>query len=162
MCGYSNRQRFDLTVNILTNLAINKKEITVFGGNQLRPNLHILDYCNVVDLFMNVDIKLINNEIFNVGYDNLNINEIAKIVKTVVTREYNYSDIKIITTPSNDNRSYHINSDKIKNILNFKPELTIEDAVKELIEAFKENKFIDSLDNLDYFNVKKLKKIQAK
>jgi len=162
VCGYSNRQRFDLTVNILTNLAINKKEITVFGGNQLRPNLHILDYCNVVDLFMNVDIKLINNEIFNVGYDNLNINEIAKIVKTVVTREYNYSDIKIITTPSNDNRSYHINSDKIKNILNFKPELTIEDAVKELIEAFKENKFIDSLDNLDYFNVKKLKKIQAK
>lgn len=162
VCGYSPRQRFDLSVNILTNLAVNKKEITVFGGSQLRPNLHILDYCNLIELFLNTDSKKINNEIFNVGYDNLSISDIAKLVRKVVIQKLEYDDIKILTTPSDDIRSYHINSDKINEKLKFKPSLTIEDAVEELIEAFKSSKFTNSLDNLDYFNVKKLQKIQAK
>ncbi len=162
VCGYSPRQRFDLSVNILTNLAVNKKEITVFGGTQLRPNLHILDYCTLIDLFLKTDPKKINNEIFNVGYDNLSISQIAEIVRKVVIRELEYDEIEILTTPSDDIRSYHINSDKIYEKLNFKPSLTIENAVEELIDAFRKSKFTNSLENLDYFNVKKLKKIQAR
>lgn len=163
VCGYSPRQRLDLSVNILTNFAVNKKFIKVFGGEQLRPNLHIADYCDAVDLLISADEKKIKNEIFNVGYQNLSIMQIAEKVKKIVESEFSeIRDIKIQKEQSNDLRSYHINSDKIKNILNFIPKYSIEDAIMELCNAFKKKLLTDSFDNDFYFNVKRLKNIQAK
>ena len=84
VCGYAPRQRLDLSVNILTNFAVNKGYIKVFGGNQLRPNLHVMDYVDAVELLINAESEKIRNQIFNVGYQNLSILEIANIVKRVV------------------------------------------------------------------------------
>ena len=163
VCGYAPRQRLDLTVNILTNFAINKNEIKVFGGEQLRPNLHIKDYCDVVEALITAANSKIENQIFNVGYQNMSINEIANLVKEVVSKEYpNKENIKIIKTSSSDNRSYHINSDKIKKILGFCAKRTITMAIKDLCDAFKQNKITNSFEDDFYFNVNRLKKIKAK
>ena len=146
VCGYAPRLRLDLSVNILTNHAVINNKIKVFGGNQLRPNLHIQDYCDCVDLLINADKSKIKNEIFNVGYQNLSISSLSQIVKKVVENEFPEKDeIKIETTSSDDNRSYHINSDKIKNALGFQPKYTIEDAVKELCDSFKKGLIKNSL-----------------
>jgi nucleoside-diphosphate-sugar epimerase len=161
VCGYSPRMRFDLSVNILANQAINSKKITVFGGEQMRPNLHIKDYCEFVELLINFNKKKINKEIFNVGCQNLKIKDIAFIVKKIVDREF-LSNVQIMYLPSNDNRSYHINSDKAKKILDYSPRLTVEDAVLELCNCFKKNMFVNSLDDKKYFNVKRLKELNAK
>ena len=163
VCGYSPRQRLDLSVNILTNFAVNKKFIKVFGGDQLRPNLHILDYCDVVELLINADKEKIRNQIFNVGYQNLSILEIAQKVKKVVQNEFpKIGEINIEMHESDDKRSYHINSDKIKTILNFQPNHSIEDAISELCSAFKNNLLPNSFDNDNYFNVKKLQNLRVK
>ncbi len=163
VCGYSPRQRLDLSVNILTNFAVNKKFIKVFGGDQLRPNLHILDYCDVVELLIKADKEKIRNQIFNVGYQNLSILEIAQKVKKVVQNEFpKIGEINIEMHESDDKRSYHINSDKIKTILNFQPNHSIEDAISELCLAFKNNLLPNSFDNDNYFNVKKLQNLQVK
>ena len=107
VCGYAPRQRLDLSVNILTNFAFNKSFIKVFGGDQLRPNLHIDDYCDTIDLFLNADKNLVNKEVFNVGYQNLSIIEIAQKVKKIVEEKTKKEDIKIIKSESDDKRSYH-------------------------------------------------------
>ena len=161
-CGYAPRQRLDLSVNILTNFAFNKKEIKVFGGDQLRPNLHMKDYCDVVKLFLDAEKQKIENQIFNVGYQNISINKIATLVKEVVQNETkNIDEIKIIKSFSDDNRSYHINSDKIKNVLGFIPKRTIEMAIRDLCTAFKNGLLPNSFENDIYFNVKRLKRIKA-
>ena len=162
VCGYAPRQRLDLSVNILTNFAFNKKEIKVFGGDQLRPNLHIKDYCDVVKLFLESEKQKIENQIFNVGYQNLSINKIAILVKKVVQNELkNIDEIKIKRTSSDDNRSYHINSDKIKNALGFTPKRSIEMAAGDLCKAFKNGILPNSFEDDIYFNVKRLKRINA-
>ena len=162
VCGYAPRLRLDLSVNILTNHAINKNKITVFGGNQLRPNLHVDDYCDAVELLIQCPKDLISKEKFNIGYQNLSIMEIAKLVKKVVEEEYpEKKDLEILTTKSDDNRSYHINSDKVYKILGFKPKYTIEDAVRSLCSAFKANKIPDSFNNEIYFNVKRIKSLNV-
>lgn len=163
VCGYAPRLRLDLSVNILTNHAINNNKIKVFGGSQLRPNLHIQDYCNVIDLLINADKSKINNQIFNVGYQNLSISELANIVKKVVEIEFpekGYIDIE--TTHSDDNRSYHINSEKIKKVLGFEPQFTIEDAVRELCNNFKNRIIKNSFKDDIYFNIKRMQKLKAK
>ena len=162
VCGYAPRLRLDLSVNILTNHAINNNKITVFGGDQLRPNLHVQDYCEAIMCLMDAPISKVRNEIFNVGYQNLSIKEIALIVKQVVENFFpDKKNIEIVITESDDNRSYHINSDKIRKILNFVPKLKIEDAVKDLCINFKLGNIPNSLTDDNYFNVKKLKKINA-
>jgi nucleoside-diphosphate-sugar epimerase len=85
--GTPPRQRLDLSVNILTNHAVNLGKITVFGGSQLRPNLHIQDYCDAVQLFLTAPAEKIQNETFNVGYQNLSLMEIAELVRRVVSKE---------------------------------------------------------------------------
>jgi nucleoside-diphosphate-sugar epimerase len=127
----------------------------------MRPNLHIQDYCDAIKLFMSAPENLIQNETFNVGYQNLTIKEIAEMVKSIVESEFSGNPIDIVTTSTDDNRSYHINSDKITRILGFKPKNTIEDAIYELCAAFKSGKLPSSLDDDQYFNVKRLKRIQA-
>ena len=163
ICGYAPRQRLDLSVNILTNFAVNKKEIKVFGGEQLRPNLHIKDYCGAVETLLDAEKNKIENQIFNVGYQNMSISEIAQLVKEVVEKEYpKREQIKILKTSSNDNRSYHINSEKIKKVLGFEPKRSIAMAIKDLCYAFKQGKIVNSFENDFYFNVDRLKRIKAK
>lgn len=158
VCGYAPRLRLDLSVNILTIHAIVNNCIKVFGGEQLRPNLHIKDYCRVVELLLEADNKLIENEIFNVGYQNASILEIAKTVKQTVSKFFkDKKEIKLEITPSNDKRSYHINSDKIKNTLGFIPSLSIEDAVIDLCDAYNKNKISDPFNNSIYYNVETVK-----
>jgi nucleoside-diphosphate-sugar epimerase len=162
VCGYAPRQRLDLSVNILTNHAVNNNKITVFGGDQLRPNLHVQDYCDVVEVLMNAPVEKVQNEIFNVGYQNMSISSIAKLVRQVVMEEFpEKRDIPILTTPSDDNRSYHINSDKIKRVLGFEPKCSIEDAIRDLCEAFRDGRLQNTIDDDSYFNVRRLKRLQA-
>ena len=162
ICGYSPRMRLDLSVNILTNLAVNRGKITVFGGSQLRPNLHIDDMADVYELLIEAPAGKIDGEIFNVGYQNLSIARIAEIVRDVTRREFpEKGDIVIETTTTNDRRSYHINSDKIRRVLGYAPKRTVEDAVRDLCHAFKKGKLPDSLEDDRYFNVQRMKAIKA-
>lgn len=163
LCGYSPRQRLDLSVNILTNHAVNNNKITVFGGSQMRPNLHVQDYCDSVEMFMTAPTERIQKEIFNIGFQNMSIADLAVLVKDVVEQEFpEKAPIGIETTPSNDNRSYHINSDKVTRVLGFSPRKSIEDAVRDLCVAFRDGKLPNSMSDDKYFNVKRLKRIQAK
>lgn len=162
VCGYSPRQRLDLSVNILTNHAVTNNRITVFGGAQLRPNLHILDYCDAVSVFLTAPDDKIADRIFNVGYQNMSIADIAQLVRTVVQAEFpGRPPIDIVTTPSDDNRSYHINSDKIAGALGYAPSRSIEDAVGDLCRAFKQGKLPDSMRNDWYYNVRTMKALAA-
>ncbi len=163
VCGYAPRQRLDLSVNILTNHAINKGVITVFGGDQLRPNLHVQDYADLCKLLLEAQDEKIANQIFNCGYQNMSIMDIAKVVKLVVEETFpEMGEIAIKTTPSDDNRSYHINSDKIYRALDFKPQYSVEDAVRGLCKAFNEDKLPDSFDDDWYYNVRTMQKLEAK
>jgi len=163
VCGYAPRLRLDLSVNILTNHAINKNKITVFGGSQLRPNLHVADYCDAVCLLIDAPDGLVADEIFNIGYQNMSISDIALVVKRVVEDEFpDKAPIEIVTTESDDNRSYHINSEKINRILGYRPKRSIDDAVRDLCTAFKDNKIPDSFGDDSYFNVKRLLNKSAK
>ena len=162
VCGYAPRLRLDLSVNILTNHAINASKITVFGGSQLRPNLHVQDYCDAVKLFLTAPAEKVQKETFNVGYQNLSIMDIAKMVQRIVSQEFpEKGDVAIVTTPSDDLRSYHINSDKIKKVLGYAPRHTIEDAVRDLCNAFRDGRIPDSMSDDQYFNVKRLKRLRA-
>ncbi len=163
VCGYGPRQRLDVSVNILTNHAVNKGKITVFGGEQLRPNLHIQEYADVCKLLMIAPAEKIANEVFNVGFQNMTIMDIAKTVKKVVEDIYpEKGDLPIEVTESDDKRSYHINSDKIKRVLGFEPKYTVEDAVRDLCKAFEAGKLPNSFDDDKYFNIRTMKAIGAK
>ena len=163
VCGYGPRQRLDLSVNILTNHAINKGKITVFGGEQLRPNLHIQDYVDVCELLLNAPSEKISGEIFNVGIQNLTIMNIAKTVKKVVEEMFpDKGKIPLEVTKSDDLRSYHICSKKIEKALGFVPKFTVEDAIRDLCNAFNDGLLKNSLDDEKYFNVKTMKVKDAK
>lgn len=158
LCGYSPRMRLDLSVNILTNHAVNNGRITVFGGDQRRPNLHIQDMCDLYKILLEVEDAGIAGQIFNAGYQNHTINEIAGFVRKVVEEEFpERAPIEIVRTPSNDPRSYHINSEKIARHLGFRPKRGIEDAARDLCRAFKAGLLPDSLSDDRYTNVKVLK-----
>ena len=159
--GYSTRMRFDLTINILTNHAVNRGLITVFGGAQKRPNIHIEDVTDLYVLMLTYPAELIAGEVFNAGYENYTVSQLAEMVKTVVEREFpEKGPIRIETTATNDNRSYHVSSRKIAEKLGYRPSRTIEDGIRDLCCAFKAGKFDNSLGNEDYINVKTVKKLQ--
>ena len=157
VCGFSLRQRLDVIVNILTNLGYHKREITIFGGDQLRPNIHINDMARIYKLIIESPDDLVSGEIFNAGWENKTVKEIAEMVKNVLGE-----DIKLVFTKTDDNRSYHISSKKIKNKLNFDMKYTIIDAVKDLKNAFEKKVFSETLKNPDYFNIKKMQTISLK
>jgi len=162
LCGYAPRQRLDLSVNILTNHAINAGKITVFGGSQKRPNLHVQDMCDLYKLLLEVTDDKIAGQTFNAGFQNLSIMEIAQIAKRVVQEEFpDKGEIPIVTTPTDDIRSYHVNSEKITRVLGFKPKRNIEDAVRDLCKAFKAGKLPNSMQDTSYFNVRRLKQLKA-
>lgn len=151
VCGYSPRQRLDVVVNILTNLACHKRVISVFGGDQLRPNIHIKDMVEAYMVLLKASKEKIAGKIFNAGYENQPVKELAETVKSVVGE-----DVKLITTPTDDNRSYHISSKKIKDELGFEAQHTIREAVEDLKDAFDKGLLPDSLENERYFNVKRM------
>lgn len=157
VCGYSPRLRLDLTVNILTNLAINKGEITVFGGNQKRPNIHIDDICDYYIKLIEMPKNQIAGKTYNAGYENHTVADIALMVKNVIG-----DNVKITTTSTDDNRSYHISSEKIKKELGLQPTHNIEDAVKDLKTAFDKSLIPNSLTDIKYFNVKLMQAINLK
>src|SRR5206468_11680495 len=114
VCGYSPRMRFDLTVNILTNHAVNRGVITVFGGDQKRPNIHIDDICELYLQLLSMPRESIGGETFNAAYQNQTVSELAGIVRDVVEEEMpEKKPIRIETTSTNDLRSYHVSSKKI-------------------------------------------------
>lgn len=153
VCGYAPRMRFDLTVNIMTNHAVQKGEITVFGGTQKRPNLHIQDMCDVYKLLLKAPKEKIAGETFNIGYRNMEVREIAAMVSRVVSEEMKRGIVAIKTQASTDNRSYHINSDKIKRMLGFEAKRSPEDAVRGMCARFADGMWKDSLTNNWYTNI---------
>jgi len=157
VCGYSTRQRLDVVVNILTNLAYHKREITVLGGDQLRPNIHILDMARAYDILLYAKKELVSGKIFNAGYENQSVNHLANLVKKVVG-----DDVKIKYLESNDNRSYHISSKKIEQELGFKTIKTIGDAIQDLKDAFDDKKLINTLSDEKFFNIKRMNNIELK
>tara|TARA_B100000941_G_C28450740_1_gene524933 strand:- start:97 stop:1083 length:987 start_codon:yes stop_codon:yes gene_type:complete len=154
VCGYSKRQRLDVVVNILTNHAYFNKKIIVFGGNQLRPNINIKDMVEAYICLINAPDTLINNEVFNAGYENNTVSELGLMVKNIIG-----NDVVIETKQSDDNRSYHINSSKIEKKLNFKPKYSINESIETLLFAF-ENKLLENtFDKSTYYNIKLMKEI---
>jgi nucleoside-diphosphate-sugar epimerase len=158
VCGYSPRLRLDLTVNILTNHAVNKGKITVFGGTQKRPNIHIEDITDLYVELLEMPAEKIAGETFNAGYENFTVSELAEQVKRIVERELpEKAPIAIVTTPSDDMRSYHVSSRKIAAKLGWTPKRSIEDAVRDLCTAFRAGKIPNSFDDDSYFNVRTVK-----
>jgi len=155
VCGYAKRQRLDLVVNILTNHAFHNRTIKVFGGDQLRPNVHIDDMVESYLAVLKSDTKIINGEIFNVGFKNQSVNELALDVKEIVG-----SDIEIINTKSDDNRSYHVSSKKIKEVIGFETKYTVKDAVQDLKEAFEKKLLTNTFENQFYYNIKRMNNIK--
>jgi len=164
VCGYSPRMRFDLTVNILTNHAVNKGVITVFGGDQKRPNIHIDDICELYVQLLSMPRKLVGGETFNAAYQNQTVSELAGIVREVVEEEMpEKKPIRIETTSTNDPRSYHVSSKKIGARLGWHPKRNIQDAVRDLCRAFKIGKFPgNTLSDEQFVNVKVVKKLGLK
>ncbi len=148
VCGYSPKMRFDISVNMLTLQALKKKTINVFGGSQIRPNIHIKDLTNIFD---NIIFRNIKPGVYNAGFDNTKIIDLAKKIRKKIP-------CKINITKSNDPRSYRQNSDKIIKT-GFIKKYQIEDAINEIQEKFK-SKVIK--DNINFYNLKKMKKLKIK
>jgi nucleoside-diphosphate-sugar epimerase len=158
VCGYGPRMRLDLSVNILTNLAVNNRKITVFGGSQKRPNIHIEDMAELYVTLLELPQASIAGKTYNAGTQNLTIADIAQLVKRVVEQEMpEKAPIEIVTSSTDDLRSYHVGSKLIAAELGFVPKRTVEDAVRGLCKAFKDGKLPDSLNDPKYFNVKTMK-----
>lgn len=156
VCGYAPRQRLDVVVNILTNLAYNTGKIKVMGGKQLRPNIDIRDMVRAYLFVLEAPAEKIQGEIFNAGYHNHSVLDLGKIVKEAVEKK---KAVELETIPTNDNRSYHVSSQKIADKLGFTAKYTIEDAVNGLMEAFGEGKLPNSLEDKRYFNIKTMKAV---
>ena len=154
VCGYSPRQRLDVVVNILTNLGVHKGEVSVFGGAQLRPNIHIEDMTDAYLLLLQAPDKDVDGKIYNAGYENHSVMQLAEMVQRNVGPH-----VKLKVQQTNDMRSYHVSSKKIKDELGFEASHSIEEAVVDLIKAFKDGRLPNSLDDPRYFNIKMMQKV---
>ncbi|PYO13606.1 MAG: UDP-glucose 4-epimerase [Candidatus Rokuibacteriota bacterium] len=155
VCGYSPRLRLDLTVNILTSHAVSNRRITIFGGAQKRPNIHIEDVTDLYVDLLAMPADPLEGEIFNCGYQNHTVAELGDVVRASVLQEMpDLAPVEIVTSPSADLRSYHISSKKIERVLGWKPKRTIEDAVVDLCRAFRAGKVPNPMSDIRYYNVK--------
>ncbi len=145
VCGYSPRMRFDLSVNALTSSAFFKKRITVHGGSQIRPNIHIED---LSDLYIYILEKKTNGIIFNAGFENLSIKKIAQTVQKFIDSEI------VFQKNTNDPRSYRLDSSKLLST-GFKPKKKVSNAIAELHQMFLEKKIKN---NPSFYSIKWLKK----
>jgi nucleoside-diphosphate-sugar epimerase len=155
VCGYAPRLRLDVVVNILTNNAINTRKIKVFGGEQMRPNLHIDDMVRLYLDALEWSADKIDGKVYNVGYHNFRVREIAEKVRSVIG-----PDVEIITTPTDDNRSYHVSSERIRRDLGFVAQRSLEDAVRDLQTAFRNSWVPDSMTDDRYYNIKRMQRIK--
>ena len=163
LCGYAPRQRLDLSVNILTNHGFNNGLIKVFGGSQLRPNLHIKDMVEAYRVLLEAEDSVIQGEIFNCGYQNMSIADIAALVAEIVPKyRPEIGEMSIETSPSNDLRSYHVNSEKITRVLGFTPKYSVANAIEDLCQAFSEELLPDSFTDTHYFNVQRMKELNVR
>ena len=155
VCGYAPRLRLDLTVNILTNHAINNGCITVLGGEQLRPNLHVEDMTDLYLMLLEAPDEVIDGKIWNAGYDNFKVGDIAKMVQAEVG-----PGVDIVVKPTNDHRSYHVSSEKIKRELGFVAKRTVRDAIVGLKSAFAEGRVPNPMEDDRYYNIKRMQGIK--
>lgn len=125
VCGVSPRMRLDVSVNMLTMQALTSNRITVFGGEQVRPNIHIED---ITDLYIYMLDHPEITGVYNAGFENISIREIAERVIRIIPAE-------IVITPSNDPRSYRVNSDKLL-ATGFRPKRTVDDAISEIVAEY--------------------------
>ena len=156
VCGYSPRMRFDLTVNLLTMQALTEGRIKVFGGEQMRPNIHIKDMVRAYTESLEYESGKINGKIYNAGYRNYSVLDIAQLIKRVITD----AEITIERQPSDDRRSYRITSEKIRKELGFCAEKTVEEAISDIQDAYLQGKFGDSLYDNRYYNIKRMKEFK--
>jgi nucleoside-diphosphate-sugar epimerase len=156
VCGTAPRMRFDVVVNLLTIHALVRQAITVFGGTQLRPNIPIEDMAEAYRVLLEAPREKIHRRIFNVGGQNCSVARLAEIVKNTVGDPR----VTIAAQPSDDLRSYHVNSDLIRKTLGFAPRRTIEEAVRSIVQAYREGRFEDPLTNPLYHNVRLMRSIQ--
>ncbi len=153
VCGWAPRLRLDLSVNVLTIQALINKKITVFGGSQLRPNINIKDMVRAYAMLLSAPKAQVHGQIFNVGFENKSIMDIAKLVRNIAGGEI------VVDEKASDNRSYHVNSDKIEYSLGFRPEHSIERAVRSLMHAYEGGKMSQPLTNPLYYNIKRMKEM---
>ena len=158
VCGFAPRLRLDLVVNILTIHALVEQRIKVFGGDQKRPNICIQDMVGTYEALLEADGKLIDGKAFNAGTENHTVKELALLIRETL----NNPNIAIEVFPTNDNRSYHVNSDKIRQRLGVSPKYRIADAVSSLADAYKAGKIVDPMKNPAYYNIKTMQKLQVK
>ena len=145
--GSSFRPRYDLVINLFSGLSANKKQITIAGGNQWRPFVHVKDVGRAIIKILNSDFKKTDNQIFNIVGENLQIKDIGKAIKKINSKaNITFSDnVK-------DNRNYKSSNKKAKKLLNFKTKYTINDGIKEVVEYTKKNK-IKNIFNKKYINI---------
>lgn len=155
VCGYSRRQRLDVVVNILSNLAYHNRRISVFGGAQLRPNIHMDDMVDAYVAILDARDEVVAGQIFNAGYENQSVEELAVMVRDVMG-----DDVELVRTPTNDNRSYHISSERIRRVLGFAPKRSIRDAIVDMKRAFDRGLLPDSLTDERYFNIKRMQSVK--
>ncbi|MEM6794617.1 MAG: SDR family oxidoreductase [Acidobacteriota bacterium] len=160
VCGAAPRQRLDLTVNILTAHALERGVIRVFGGSQLRPNLHIRDMVAAYQTLLEAPAAKVRGEAFNIGYENRAVGEIAGKVQAALAGDAGGgAEVEIRVEPSDDLRSYHIDSGKILRVLGFRPRRTLEDAILELAEAHAAGLLVDPLENPIYHNIRRMRQL---
>ncbi len=157
VCGYAPRLRLDLTVNILTSHAVNNGRITVFGGNQLRPNLHVDDMTDLYLQLLEVQDAAVDGKTWNAGYHNLKVREIADMVQAEVGPQ-----VDIVVTPTNDHRSYHVSSEKIRRELGFRAERSVRDAIVDLKTAFGAGKVPNAMSDDRYYNIKRMQSLKLR
>jgi nucleoside-diphosphate-sugar epimerase len=157
VCGYSPRVRLDLTVNILTNHAINNGVIKVFGGEQMRPNIHMDDMVHVYQEALQWPAAAIDGKIYNVGYQNYKVRDIADMVREVIG-----SQVRIETVPTDDHRSYHVSSERIRRELGFVATRSVEDAARDLQKAFSENRIPDPMADDRYYNIQRMQHLSLR
>jgi nucleoside-diphosphate-sugar epimerase len=157
VCGYAPRLRLDLTVNILTNHAINNGRITVFGGDQLRPNIHVDDMTDLYLKLLESPDEVIDGKIWNAGYHNLKVSAIAEMVKAEVGPK-----VDIVVTPTDDHRSYHVSSEKIRRELGYSAQRSVKDAIVDLKVAFNAGKVPNSMTDDRYYNIKRMQVLKLR
>jgi nucleoside-diphosphate-sugar epimerase len=157
VCGYAPRLRLDLTVNILTNHAINNGRITVFGGEQLRPNIHVDDMTDLYLLLLDQPDEAVSGKIWNAGYHNLKVRAIADMVRDEVGER-----VDIVVTPTDDHRSYHVSSEKIRRDIGFVAGRTVKDAIVDLKHAFIAGKVPNSMTDDRYYNIKRMQTLKLR
>lgn len=155
VCGYAPRLRLDLVVNILTINALVHRKIRVFGGPQLRPNIHIQDMVKAYDLLLHAPAEKVHGNAFNAGYENRSLSDIARLVKETLQDP----KLEVVHEHSDDLRSYHISSQKIARELGFKPEFSLKDAIAELAERYHSGDIQEPMTNPAYFNIKTMKEM---